>query len=340
MATPLYWPFEATRGKVHRRRKVGRHHLTNHSIRNTMLKTKQNDHYFLVTQPDHGQLAGTFASHWGNDTFRPLGHYAPVANPSRLRAETVFAIAQHDNGWIEWEAEPILTGSESLPADLSEMVRNQQDGMERWRIGLQRYPDASYANLLISEHPRLLYQVPNQAEPKPEEIHPLYWKERPETLLPGSEHMVTAFLEELEGRQAAWRSRLLKDDETSDWLTPESLKPHVRMLQILDGLSLGFTSSLIAAESGSNIGLGEDAYPLLEVPRTSWSDRITINVQPLGNRRVVLDPYPFDLDPLPVRVPVRVFSSTDASEASFQMRWHSTSPDLLKFQIGSSSSAF
>lgn len=305
-----------------------------------MLKTKKNDQYWLVTQPDHGQLAGTFAAHWGNEHFHQLGNYASVANPSRLRAETVFAIAQHDNGWIEWEAQPKLSGSEALPADLSEMVRNQRDGMDRWRIGLQRYPNAAYANLLISEHPRLLYKVPNEKQPARQEIHPLYWKDRPEILLPGSETMVDTFLDELHRLQSDWRDLLMKDEETRTWIEPESLRPHVRMLQILDGLSLGFTSSLIPVRSGQSRGLGQDAYELREVPRTSWTDRVTINVQPLGDDRVVLDPYPFDLDPLCVQVPVRVFDDDDASEASFQMRWHSVSPELLQFHIGSSERVF
>ena len=92
--------------------------------------------------------------------------------------------------------------------------------------------------------------------------------------------------------------------------------------------------------SGQSRGLGQDAYELREVPRTSWTDRVTINVQPLGDDRVVLDPYPFDLDPLCVQVPVRVFDDDDASEASFQMRWHSVSPELLQFTIGSSERNF
>ncbi len=300
-----------------------------------MLKTKKNHQFWLVTQPDHGHLAGALAAHWGNADFHRPGDYSPVANPSRLRSETVFAIAQHDNGWLEWEARPGLSASDRLPADLSEMVRNQQEGMDRWRIGLRRFPEAAYANLLISEHPRLLYGIRKTANPAPEEVHPLFWRKRPEPLLPGSEESVDAFLEELRGLQSQWREVLSAGEETRSWIQPENLKPHVRLLQILDGLSLGLTSSLIPARSGQSRGLGRDSFELREVPRTGWDDRVTIEVRPDGESRVTLDPYPFDLDPLVVRVPVRKFDAGAGDEASFETRWYAREPELLEFVLGS-----
>ncbi|MCB1064271.1 MAG: DUF3891 family protein [Verrucomicrobiae bacterium] len=305
-----------------------------------MLKTEKNHQLWLVTQPDHGHLAGTLAAHWGNEAFRQLGSYSTVSNPSRLRTETVFAIAQHDNGWIEWEAEPKLSASDQLPADLSEMVRDQEDGMNRWRIGLRRFPEASYANLLISEHPRLLYGIRITENPEPCEVHPLFWKERPEPLLPGSEERVDAFLEELRVLQADWKETLSVDEETRGWIEPETLKPHVRMLQILDGLSLGLTSALIPSRSGPSRGLGRDTFELREVPRASWEDRVTIDVRPVSENRVVLDPYPFDLDPLVVRVPVRKFDVGEESADPFPMRWYAGEPEWLEYQIGSSASVF
>jgi hypothetical protein len=304
----------------------------------TMLKTKKNNQFWLVTQPDHGQLAGTFAAHWGNGRFHRLGEYSEVANPSRLRAETIFAIAQHDNGWMEWEAQPKLSNGDDLPADLAEMVRDQEDGMNRWRIGLRRYPDQRFANLLISEHPRLMYGIRKGENPDPAEIHPLFWKERPEPLLPGNQDRADAFLEELQTLQAGWKETLGANEETRAWLAPETLKPHVRMLQILDGLSLGLTSALIPALSGPSRGLGQDAFELREVPRTSWDDRVTIEFQPASGNRVELDPFPFDVDPLLVRVPVRVFDVEDANASGehFQTRWYAKEPEFLEFQIGSS----
>tara|TARA_R110002096_G_scaffold318022_2_gene512391 strand:- start:90 stop:1004 length:915 start_codon:yes stop_codon:yes gene_type:complete len=300
-----------------------------------MLKTKKDHQSWLVTQPDHSQLAGTLAAHWGNAEFRQLGDYTPVANPSQLRSQAIFAIAQHDNGWIEWEAEPKLSASDSLPNDLSEMVRDQEDGMNRWRIGLRRFPNADFANLLISEHPRLLYKYGQRNGMEEAEIHPLFWKKRPQQLLPGSATRLAGFIDELERLQSRWKDRLAANPETRDWIEPETLSPHVRMLQILDGLSLGLTSSLIPARSGEARGLGHDTFELREVPQTSWEDRVTIEVRPDGENRVVLDPYPFRPDPLVVRVPVRVFDAEPDRNESFQTRWNTTAPQLLEFQLSS-----
>lgn len=305
-----------------------------------MLKTTMNDQLWLVTQPDHGQLAGDLAARWGNDAFRPLGGYAPVPDPARLRDEAIFAIAQHDNGWFEWEADPGLSDSDRLPVDLSDMVRDQEDGMNRWRLGLRRFPRAPYANLLISEHPRMMYELRRTKSPAAESIHPLFWKERPEPLLPGSVEAVGRFIDELLGLQAGWKADLAADPRTRDWLEPGVLRPHARMLQVLDGLSLALTSSLIPAARGSSLGLGRDAFELREVPRTGWDDRVTIDVRPVAANFLVLDPFPFDLDPLPVRVPVRVFDADGAARDSYRSRWHASPPRLLEYWLGSSARAF
>ena len=299
-----------------------------------------NNQSWLVTQPDHGQLAGALAAHWGNDTFQPLGNLSAVRNPSRLREQAVFAVAHHDNGWFEWEAEPKLSHSDQLPLDLSEMVRDQQDGMNRWRIGLRRFPNAAYANLLMSEHPRLMYGIRKTSNPEESDIHPLFWRERPEPLLPGSEESVDAFIDELLDMQSVWKRTLAADPETRDWIEAQTLKPHARMLQILDGLSLALTSSLIPAAAGENLGLGQDVFELREVPRTNWEDRVTINVRPAATNCVALDPYPFTLDPLPVCVPARVFDANDERATSHQERWFSRPPTLLKYWLGSAPASF
>ncbi len=64
-----------------------------------MLKRIVGDELWCITQPDHAVVSGYLAAHWGNDDFACPGHYAPFPDPDRLRAETILAIAEHDNGW-------------------------------------------------------------------------------------------------------------------------------------------------------------------------------------------------------------------------------------------------
>ena len=103
-----------------------------------MLKTRTRENIWLVTQPDHGLIAGYLAAHWGNTGFKRPGHFAHVASPEVLRSQVVFAVAQHDNGWWEWEADPDVSAEDKLPLGLEEVLRDQQAGMNRWRRGLSR----------------------------------------------------------------------------------------------------------------------------------------------------------------------------------------------------------
>ena len=104
-----------------------------------MLKTHRDNRTWLVSQPDHGRVAGYLAAHWGNDQFAAPGHFADAHDPEQLCAETVLAIAEHDNGWWEWEAIPELGDRDDLPLDLAEVLKNRQEGMDRWRRGIPRF---------------------------------------------------------------------------------------------------------------------------------------------------------------------------------------------------------
>jgi hypothetical protein len=300
-----------------------------------MLKTHTDGRVWLVTQPDHGQLAGYLAAHWGNQTFSVPGYYTNVPDPERLRAEIVFAVAQHDNGWWEWEASPDLDHLDALPLGLADVLKDQQAGMNRWRLGLSRFPENPYVNLVISSHAYWLYAVRILSQPNPAFTHPLFWKTPPEILYPGSQDAPQAFLRELEQQQSQWTSRLRSDPSTSDWLDPESLSPHVRLLQLCDGMSLALSSNLISARDGQTKGLGQDEYNLQDVPRQSWADRVTIRVTPLGGRRIALNPYPFDVDPLPVSLPVMIADDLPNRPRDFRSWRQAQVPQMLTFQLES-----
>ncbi|NDG64376.1 MAG: DUF3891 family protein [Planctomycetes bacterium] len=47
-----------------------------------MLKTNQDGKLWMVTQPDHSQIAGFIAAHWGNTLFTRPGFF--LQKPSRI----------------------------------------------------------------------------------------------------------------------------------------------------------------------------------------------------------------------------------------------------------------
>lgn len=297
-----------------------------------MLKTRRQDQTTLVTQPAHAQVAGYFAAHWGNDRFAAPGHFAVAKHPNRLRAATVQAVTLHDNGWWEWENAPDFSPEDGYPMGLAELLHSQQSGMERWRIGLPRLAErAPYAALIAASHARWLYAPVSTDEFDARFLHPLFWQRPPAKLMRGRRDRAAEFVGVLDGFRDDFSERLRSDPETADWVNPEHLLPHVRLQQLADALSLSLTEPVIPARDGKPRGLGEDAFELHHVPRESWNDLVTLTIEPVGNRTIVVDPYPFDLDPMPVFLPVRTFSSPPESAEAFSSWWQAEPIQLLEF---------
>jgi hypothetical protein len=222
-----------------------------------------------------------------------------------------------------------------MPLGLAEVLKDQAAGMNRWRNGLSRFRSAFYANLLISRHAYWLYALTALPDTDPAFTHPLFWKGSPEKLYPGSRAEPLKFIAELEQLQAQWIKILRTDGATAAWVEPENLKPHERLLQLCDGLSLALSSALIPARSGETKGLGADEFELRDVPRGGWRDRVTIQVTPREDGRIELDPYPFDRDPLPVQLPARIVPLPAEKPQHFHTWWQSSLPQKLEFQLTS-----
>ena len=270
-----------------------------------MLKTKRGQTVWLITQPAHAELAGQMASHWGNREFAVPGHFANSADPERLRREVVLAVAEHDNGWWEWEADPQLSTEDGLPQDLGEVLKNPVAGIERWRLGIPRLAERHpYANLLIGDHAHWLYAVQFNPDPPPEFTHILQLGRAiyPKEL----EKEARRFSADVQQMQEEFRGRLEEDRFWQASLEPEQRNPHARLLQTLDALSLALCSAAIAPVEGDAKGLGEDHIVFHEVPRRSWEDRVSVEIKPLGDGRIMIDPYPLDEAPLTVSVTGRV----------------------------------
>src|SRR5262245_40216370 len=64
-----------------------------------MIRKELPDGWRLVTHGEHARLAGRFADAWGNADF---------ASPEP-RADILYAVAAHDDGWAVRDASPFLT---------------------------------------------------------------------------------------------------------------------------------------------------------------------------------------------------------------------------------------
>lgn len=272
-----------------------------------MLKTIDENKTWLVQQHHHAEISGFLAAHWGGvNGFARLGHYPGATHPNRWQDEVIVGIAEHDNGWWEWEAIPKISPNDGLPVGLGERVVASEPkeleewragGFDRWRVGIERviYPHP-YAALMISLHAYWLYAVEYDdllTDDAQSLRHFVFSGTGEAPSLVGDRVVTRQFLDEQAALQATLRERLARDSEMAGSESPEHVNPHIRILQLLDSLSL-----FMALHDKSE-------HELVEVPRGSWGDRTTIHWKPKASRVIALSPYPFDVDPLPVRFPAR-----------------------------------
>tara|TARA_R110002049_G_scaffold4601_5_gene32809 strand:+ start:1116595 stop:1117500 length:906 start_codon:yes stop_codon:yes gene_type:complete len=296
-----------------------------------MLKTNCNGEIWCVTQPDHGAVAGYLAAHWGNSDLLAPGNFAHSPDAERLRAEVVFAIANHDNGWWEWEAAPEFDGIDGLPLDLTDVLGDQQASMDRWRWGVPRFADTHpYASLLMSWHAYWLYAQRADEENDPAFAHPLFSTER--APLDGQAlQQAESFLAELRQLQQRLMKPVLDDPATSHWMQPDHLWPHVRLLQVLDSLSLWMCSGLIPGDDGRRGGPGQHAVTFHDVPTSNWHNRVDLSVSPIDAGRASIEPYPFDQDELVVHLPLKRFSRAIEKTANPALHWAAQPTQIVEF---------
>jgi len=62
---------------------------------------------------------------------------------------------------------------------------------------------------------------------------------------------------------------------------------------------------------------------------------VTTKVIPKGDKKIGLDPYPFDLDPLFVSVPVRILETPIDKPVHLHPFWHSIPVQLIEYEFSS-----
>ena len=279
-----------------------------------MLKHRVGDEIRFVAQPDHAALAGLLAAHWGGGDFAPPGGYAPCEDPEALRAETIFGIAQHDNGWWESEADPELDAADSLPQHFLDSTLEQS--LERWTRGVARFFEPHpYAALLISHHAYWL----NAPKSDPG-FEPTF---SPRTAQGPQGELLEQFLEYRREDHRRLKDRLRQSAWGAAAVEPALLNPHVRLLQTLDRISLRVCSG------------SEEGADLPGVPVRGWDDRGALRLESAGRDQWTLSPYPLDQDPLEAAVPARVIADGDRPGDEFASWWAAQPVRLLPIRLGS-----
>lgn len=98
----------------------------------------------LITQPDHAGQAGDIMERWHADGFPD----------SPRRSSILLAIKEHDNGWCEVDAAPIVDGTGRI---LDFMAAPDTIRRDIWPRGVERLAATPYAAALVAQHALHVY---------------------------------------------------------------------------------------------------------------------------------------------------------------------------------------
>ena len=111
-----------------------------------MIIRRQGTTPFLITQPDHAQLAATIMERW----------QANGLPDSPRRGAILFAIKEHDNGWREVDAAPIVDANSGEILDFMNLPDDARRGV--WPRGVQRLAETPYSAALVAQHAVHIYR--------------------------------------------------------------------------------------------------------------------------------------------------------------------------------------
>lgn len=244
--------------------------------------------YILYTQNDHGDLAGQFAAHWGNETFSPL----------KPRGSMVFVAEAHDNGWWYWDINPEVD-DQGVPITFRRTPRERLYGFINKGIENLIEKDL-YAGLIASMHHAGLPQHRYGTLPA----------------VPRRQDEYTMkFITEREPFNKDLMARVGGMKEYEGVNSPDFLWFNYRMMQVFDRLSLFFccnydlekaTTSESHSQDDKDYGRAFYRSAINSTPVGFGQEDIEMCLTPVGKTKLMVDPYPFDQSGLKVAVRGRV----------------------------------
>ena len=244
-------------------------------------KGERDSQLLVIRQTDHAFLAGFFAREWGNERFTK-----PQPN-----ASFCMAVAEHDNGWSEWELQPQLDPKTHLPYSFMSIPTAMHIAL--YQRGIERLVRVDhYAGLLGSMHASALYDRARATMPG---FSAKYVKSE-------ENHLVSEFVQQLRLQQLRLKVDLRANPSTKPLLEEPLINANVARLEALDRLSLHFCLSP-----------GQDVV-VDTVPVNDQGEEADLELHAEGASVVAVTPYPFRRDPVSFsimarRVPRKIYSS-------------------------------
>ncbi len=274
-----------------------------------MLRVETETGWWLITHPDHAHLAGDFAAHWGNAIFAP----------PEPRANVLYGISVHDDGWTARDLQPVVT-REGKPSAFSHELVGKYSAFEEIDLAdylavreraVEKLETADpYAALLVSMHTYNLLTAHADRT----------------TIPPAQLPLLEDFLERQRCRLERLRTAVRRNPLLSPRVVSEqSIRDNFHLLQATDNLSL---LSCVGYMQPSTL-----LHPLRKLDGCATP----IRVQPIAPRSFVLEPYPFDQPHLNFDVAARhVPGKTFASNQELATRFSSAKLERLTITVADS----
>lgn len=245
-----------------------------------MIISENAECYRMISQNDHGDLAGQFAAHWGNHQFAKLAPYSSMV----LAAET------HDNGWWDWDIYPSID-EQGAPIPFTRTPREFRSTFYGKGIDnvIARDP---YAGLIVSMHGVGLPQKRYGTMP---------------TMVDRDDPSSQKFIAEREPTHKEMIEKLSRMEQYGGSTSQEHIWHNYLLMQVFDRLSLFFCSNFditTVAAAGSHTKEGKAYYgsTIKPTPLHAGNETGEIQLRVVDRQTVVVDPYPFDESPLRVSV--------------------------------------
>lgn len=244
-----------------------------------MIISENADHYRMITQNDHGDLAGQFAAHWGNEKFARLKPYQSM----------VLAAEAHDNGWWDWDVYPSID-DQGAPVPFTRTPREFRSHFYGKGIDNVAARDP-YAGLMVSMHGVGLTKKRYGTMPTMVERQDEYSQQFAAEREPKHDEMLASL------RQTAQYAAV--SDRATVWF-------NYLMMQVFDRLSLFFCSNFdvttVPATGAHTAGKGYYGPSIKPTPVKVGQGDCDLKLRVLDRRTIIVEPYPFDQSPLRISV--------------------------------------
>ena len=242
-----------------------------------MIIAENSEHYRMITQNDHGDLAGQFAAHWGNEQFARLKPYQSM----------VLAAEAHDNGWWDWDVYPSVD-EQGVPLPFTRTPREIRSGFYGRGIDNVIGRDL-YAGLMVSMHGVGLPQKRYGTMP---------------TMADRQDEFSQRFIAEREPTHKVLIEKIRQSEQYAGMDSQEQIWLNYLMMQVFDRLSLFFCANFdlttVPPTGAHTAGKGYYGPSVKPTPVRLGEEDTEIKLRAVDPKTVVVEPYPFDQSPLRV----------------------------------------